>query len=273
MANYIKNHSPSACCGDIVPAELWSKRKPSISYFKSFGCSVFVTLPKKERRGKFSPRGKKLIFLGYCDGRRGFRMWDQELKKIITSRDVVFKEGECGWIPSDKDERKTKDNKPESVFFTFTEQTGESVPQRQVEYDKEDGVNLSETEEEAADSVETEESEAEEIEVIEEEEQAEVREEVPAGRQLRERTEKIKPVKYTAVVTSGDKDKEEEEPRFLQGEQVKTLNKKSEKKKRRLERVKQRKVTCVAKNVSLQEKSQETDSDAVLDIFSKYGPA
>lgn len=45
-----------------------------------------------ERRKKFDARSKENIFVGYCDEKKGYRLFDKNTNKIIESRDVVFLE-------------------------------------------------------------------------------------------------------------------------------------------------------------------------------------
>lgn len=91
-AAYIVNRSP--CRGlssDATPYEVWTGSKPNISHMKVFGCRAMVHVPK-ERRQKWDPKSRELIFVGYSDTTKGYRFIDPKNKRVIMSRDVVFLE-------------------------------------------------------------------------------------------------------------------------------------------------------------------------------------
>lgn len=91
-ANYIRNRLPSKSLNGQTPYEMWTGRAPDVGNFKVFGSPVFY-LDREPGRGKFDPRGKRGIFLGYADTNKGYRIWSNDGKKVIISRDVRFIEG------------------------------------------------------------------------------------------------------------------------------------------------------------------------------------
>lgn len=88
-ANYIRNRTPCSSLDGRTPYEVWTGRKPDVSHFREFGCNAFC-LNTEPGIGKFDPRGKPAIFLGYSESSKGYRMWLVEEKKILVSRDVTF---------------------------------------------------------------------------------------------------------------------------------------------------------------------------------------
>lgn len=94
-AVYLKNLTSTNERGPVTPAEVWNNRKPTVSYFKVFGCSVYYFVPKVNRN-KLKPTVRKGIFIGYSEGDRSYRVYDPILKKIVATRNAKFNEEEKG---------------------------------------------------------------------------------------------------------------------------------------------------------------------------------
>lgn len=60
-----------------------------LSNLRVFGCLAYAYMPNV-LRSKLDPNSRKCIMVGYAV--HGYRLWDIEEEKIITARDVVFKE-------------------------------------------------------------------------------------------------------------------------------------------------------------------------------------
>jgi hypothetical protein len=88
---YLVNRSPSSSLDDKTPHEVWTGKKPSLEHLRVFGCDAYVHVPK-ENRSKMDKKYEKCIFIGYKDGVKGYKLWNPETKKIVYSRDVVFRE-------------------------------------------------------------------------------------------------------------------------------------------------------------------------------------
>lgn len=41
---------------------------------------------------KLGQRGKKVVFISYEEDMKRYRLWDEEISKVVISRDVVFEE-------------------------------------------------------------------------------------------------------------------------------------------------------------------------------------
>lgn len=88
-AAYIVNRSPSRVLAEVTPHEKWTGKKPNISHLKIFGSKAMVHVPKQNRQ-KWDSKSREVIFVGYCDNTKGYRLYDKVSKKIVISRDVIF---------------------------------------------------------------------------------------------------------------------------------------------------------------------------------------
>jgi hypothetical protein len=88
---YLVKKSPSSILDDKTPQEVWTGKKPSLTHLKVFGCEAYIHVPK-ENMSKLDKKAKKCIFIGYKDGLKGYKLWNPEFKKVVYSRDVVFRE-------------------------------------------------------------------------------------------------------------------------------------------------------------------------------------
>jgi hypothetical protein len=90
-ACYLVNTSPSSSLGDKTPQEVWTGKEYSLTNIKVFGCDAYVHVPK-ENMSKLDKKVEKCIFIGYKYGLKGYKIWNPETKKVVYSRDVVFRE-------------------------------------------------------------------------------------------------------------------------------------------------------------------------------------
>jgi predicted metal-binding protein len=88
-AVYVRNWCPTKADEGMTPEEAWSERMPHVSHMRVFGCVAYAKVPD-QRRTKFDAKGVKCLFLGYCEGTKGYLLFCLKTKKIIKSPDVVF---------------------------------------------------------------------------------------------------------------------------------------------------------------------------------------
>ena len=74
-----------------IPEEVWSGKKVKFSHLKVFGCVFYVHIDSAAR-GKHDAKSKICFFIGCGDEKFGYRFWDEQNKKIIRSRNVIFNE-------------------------------------------------------------------------------------------------------------------------------------------------------------------------------------
>jgi hypothetical protein len=63
----------------VTTYELWIGQKPSMGYFKTFGCTTYAFMPKDFRK-KLDPKFVKTIFVGYNSTSKAYKLW-HPLKK------------------------------------------------------------------------------------------------------------------------------------------------------------------------------------------------
>lgn len=100
MAAYLMNRTPRALLGNRTPEEKWGGVKPDVSGLKIFGSKVMVHTPR-EKRTKWQAKSNQMIFVGFDDNKKGFRCFDDETKKVIVSRDVIFFESSISTVKAD----------------------------------------------------------------------------------------------------------------------------------------------------------------------------
>ena len=83
-AAYLRNHIPTAAIKeDKTPYERWYGRKPNISHLKVFGCMAYAHIPDAQRQ-KLDKKSEKLHFVGYSIRSKGYRLFDEESRKLVV---------------------------------------------------------------------------------------------------------------------------------------------------------------------------------------------
>ena len=92
-AVHVYNRTPTRTLSWRTPYELWnSGQVPDVSYFRIFGCKVYMHVPNDKRR-KLDAKAVEATFVGYESGAKGYRLWDKRTRSLKLSRDVNFEEG------------------------------------------------------------------------------------------------------------------------------------------------------------------------------------
>lgn len=92
-STYIRNRCPTKLNGAATPEELWTFKKPDVSYFREIGSKAFV-LNKSAKNSKFTPRSEEFILIGYSQDAKAYRLWKKGTRLVIKSRDVRFIENQ-----------------------------------------------------------------------------------------------------------------------------------------------------------------------------------
>jgi hypothetical protein len=98
----IANLTPSEVLGgDISPWQLVTGRRPRWDSFRVWGCDCYAHIPNNDlSKIPGIPRGKKLIFLGFQEGKAGFKCFDPEKRIYVTVGNVYFYEDNTSRIDS-----------------------------------------------------------------------------------------------------------------------------------------------------------------------------
>ena len=91
-AVHVRNRSTSSALReDMTPYEKWYGRRPDVSHLRVFGCIAYAHIPDSQRR-KLDKKAQKYRFIGYCRDSKGYRLLDEETRRVVKRRDVVFNE-------------------------------------------------------------------------------------------------------------------------------------------------------------------------------------
>ncbi|KAI5443592.1 hypothetical protein KIW84_012294 [Lathyrus oleraceus] len=89
-AAYTLNRVPSKKV-EKTPYEIWSGKKPHMSYMKIWGCEVYV---KRQISTKLEPKSDKCLFVGYPKETKGYYFYNPSEGKVFVARTGVFLEKE-----------------------------------------------------------------------------------------------------------------------------------------------------------------------------------
>ncbi|KAL0561798.1 hypothetical protein IC582_002241 [Cucumis melo] len=120
-ATYIINRLPSPNLNNLSPLEILKGRKIDLDHIRVFGCTCFVYIKRKDKLDKNSV---KTIFLGYSSTQKGYKCFDPEQNKLYISRDVVFREHEPFFTPTQDTTAAT----PSTLQFLFPSLDDEENP-------------------------------------------------------------------------------------------------------------------------------------------------
>jgi hypothetical protein len=88
---YILNRSPTKALNSMTPYKTWHGHKPAVSHLRVFGCLAFGK--ELDHIGKLNDRSTLVVFIGYAEGSKAYRILDPGTQRVCTMCDVVFDEG------------------------------------------------------------------------------------------------------------------------------------------------------------------------------------
>ena len=90
-ATYVRNQSLTTAVKEVTKFECFCNCKPDVSNLQAFGCTAYAHIPANKQK-KLQAKSSKCIFMGYLDGRKGFKLHNSEMKAFIKSHDMIFDE-------------------------------------------------------------------------------------------------------------------------------------------------------------------------------------
>ncbi|KAG8955677.1 hypothetical protein FRC04_007668 [Tulasnella sp. 424] len=88
---HIQNITPSSAVSDATSYEVWHGKKPDLTMIRTFGCRIFVNVLRKDRKNLES-HTRPCIFIGFEEGKKGWKYYEPSTKKIGVTRDAIFDE-------------------------------------------------------------------------------------------------------------------------------------------------------------------------------------
>ena len=99
---HIYNQQPMCRLNWYSPIQLWNGIKPDVSYFRTFGCRVYVFIPKDRRANKPAPKSEDMMFIGYEPGTKGYRFWSKIRRTVVISSTATFDKFDFPNCPREK---------------------------------------------------------------------------------------------------------------------------------------------------------------------------
>ena len=90
-ATYLINRGPSIPMEFRLSKEIWSGKEVNFSHLKVFYCVSYVHIDSVTH-SKLNAKSKICFSINYGDEKFGYRFWDEQNRKIIKSRNVIFNE-------------------------------------------------------------------------------------------------------------------------------------------------------------------------------------
>jgi transposase InsO family protein len=96
-AAYISNRCPHAALQGVTPYEAWHGSAPNLSNLRVWGAYAFVHVDSPD--GKLGERGWRGRVVGYSKDSSGWRIYNEETRRVLVSKHVTFVEGPAPSLP------------------------------------------------------------------------------------------------------------------------------------------------------------------------------
>jgi hypothetical protein len=91
MHTICENRCPHQILKNKTPQEYWTGHKPNVAHLRVFRSVGYTHIPD-QRRTKLDDKNKKLMFIGYDERSKAYKLYNPIEKKIISSRDIYINE-------------------------------------------------------------------------------------------------------------------------------------------------------------------------------------
>ena len=92
-AAYLRNRRPTVAVKGATSQDcLFGIRSQTCPILEFSAVQHFPTINPEKQRKKFDEKSRKVVFVGYPEGTKGYKLYDPSTRKFIRSRDVVFVE-------------------------------------------------------------------------------------------------------------------------------------------------------------------------------------
>ncbi|CAI7774305.1 unnamed protein product [Closterium sp. NIES-54] len=135
-ANWAKSRMGSKGLEGKSPYFMWTRKVPSVSIARVWGCMAQYKVPDQQRR-KLDPKAQWGIFLGVSERSKAWMLWSVVVQWVVEIQDVVFHEGLSykGWKKHGASTvgSSLQDPYTSSIFEEVWEDSGEEVQEQQEE--------------------------------------------------------------------------------------------------------------------------------------------
>jgi hypothetical protein len=73
----------------MTPEEAWSHVKPDVSTFRVFGSVAWALIPNEKCKA-MEKKSQPLIFVGYCEDMKAYRLFDPITNDVLFHRVVIL---------------------------------------------------------------------------------------------------------------------------------------------------------------------------------------
>jgi hypothetical protein len=133
-ATYLINRGPSKPLDLAIPEEIWTGKEVKLSHLKVFGCVSYVHV-SDHARNKLDAKSVKCTLVAYGEDEFGYKLWDDQNRKMIRSRDVVFNEKV---MYKDRNTEKSEQREPD--YFGLKDVSGGRIVEHGSQKDEKQGV-------------------------------------------------------------------------------------------------------------------------------------